>query len=365
MARVIGIDPGTVSIDLCGLDGDTVFLERSLPTAGALADPEAFVAQLEAVERIALIVGPSGYGLPLVRAAEATEEQLQLAYLAADGEAGGIGGLRRLARALARSALPVMFTPGVIHLTTVPDHRKVNRVDMGTADKVCTAALAIHHQTRRLGTQPTDASAILVEVGGAFTSAIAIEGGKIIDGIGGTSGPIGLRSAGALDGEVAFLAGSVPKAMLFRGGADDVAGDAGPLDRVDLWHGQIDRPKASARLSTALRALVEGAAKAIAALRIALPKPREILLAGRMAPFIEEALRRMLEDIAPVHPLDGLTKQVKHAAQGAAIIASGLAGGSHRGLVETLGIAAAQGSVLDHLYVIDRDTAWRRLRGTA
>ena len=39
MPRVIGIDPGTVSIDLCGLDDGRVFLDRSLPTAEALADP--------------------------------------------------------------------------------------------------------------------------------------------------------------------------------------------------------------------------------------------------------------------------------------------------------------------------------------
>src|SRR5437879_715735 len=41
MPRVIGIDPGTVSIDLCGLEDGTVFLDRSFPTAAALADPLA------------------------------------------------------------------------------------------------------------------------------------------------------------------------------------------------------------------------------------------------------------------------------------------------------------------------------------
>jgi len=33
MPRVIGIDPGTVSIDLCGLDNGRLFLDRSWPTA--------------------------------------------------------------------------------------------------------------------------------------------------------------------------------------------------------------------------------------------------------------------------------------------------------------------------------------------
>src|SRR5207249_1370593 len=78
------------------------------------------------------IAGPSGYGLPLTPAQQATDEDLRLAFLAAEGEPGGIGGLRALARALGKSGLPVVFTPGVIHLRSVPAHRKVNRVDMGT-----------------------------------------------------------------------------------------------------------------------------------------------------------------------------------------------------------------------------------------
>src|SRR2546425_5238514 len=224
MPRVIGIDPGTVSIDLCGLEDGTVFLDRSFPTAAALADPGAFVALLTDAGPLDLIAGPSGYGLPLVRAREATEEDLRLAFLAAEGEAGGIGGLRALARALARSGLPVVLTPGVIHLTSVPEHRKVNRVDMGTADKVCVAALAIAEQAERTTRPPDQVSLVLLELGGAFTAVIAVAGGKIVDGAGGSAGPLGFRAAGALGGGGAHLAGAVPQAMLFTGGAASVAG---------------------------------------------------------------------------------------------------------------------------------------------
>src|SRR2546430_15936520 len=137
MPRVIGIDPGTVSIDLCGLDDGRLFLDRSWPTAEALADPARFVAELEAAGPLDLVAGPSGYGLPLTRVQDATEEDLRLAFLAAPGEPGGIGGLRGLARALARPAVPVGLTPGVVHLPTVPAHRTANRADMGTAAEAC------------------------------------------------------------------------------------------------------------------------------------------------------------------------------------------------------------------------------------
>src|SRR6059036_2237817 len=232
MPRIIGIDPGTVSIDLCGLDDGRLFLDRSWPTAEGLADPARLVGQLEAAGPLDLVAGPSGYGLPLTRVQDATEEDLRLAFLAAPGETGGIGGLRNLVRTLARSSLPVVLTPGVVHLPSVPAHRKVNRVDMGTAEKVCAVALAIDEQARRLACPLTDVSLVLLELGGAFSAAVAVAGGRIVDGAGGSSGPLGFRAAGALDGEVAYLAGAVPKELLFGGGAAAIAGwddaDASP-----------------------------------------------------------------------------------------------------------------------------------------
>src|SRR3989442_7198416 len=200
MPRVIGIDPGTVSIDLCGWEDGAVFLDRSFPTAAALADPGAFVTVLTDTGPPDLMAGPSGYGLALMRAREATEEDLRLAFLAAEGEAGGIGGLRALARALARSGLPVMFTPGVIHLTSVPEHRKINRVDMGTADKVCVAALAIAEQAERFARPLDEVSLVLLELGGAFTAAIAAAGGQILGGGGGAGAAPGVSAAGAPGG---------------------------------------------------------------------------------------------------------------------------------------------------------------------
>src|SRR5262245_15905679 len=71
--RVIGIDPGTVSVDVCGLDDGRVFLDRSFPTADALGDPSLLVGLLESAAPLDLVAGPSGYGLPLVAARDLTE----------------------------------------------------------------------------------------------------------------------------------------------------------------------------------------------------------------------------------------------------------------------------------------------------
>lgn len=340
MPLVIGVDPGTVSIDLLGLrDGKPAF-EQSLPTREALSVPDQFLALLTAHGTPDLIAGPSGYGLPLITGDRVTEADLRLALLAPEGESGGIGGLGGLLRLLIASELPVVFTPGVIHLPTVPLHRKLNRIDLGTADKVAAAALAIRDQTTRLKLPAGETSFILLELGGAFTAALAVEEGAIVDGVGGTAGPMGFKSSGGWDGEVAFLAGQVGKDLLFRGGRSEPPADGAALD---AW--------------------LESAHKAVLGLTAAVPKPREILLSGRHSADAEvtERLVPRLGGIAPVRLLEGFAGTAKQGAQGAAILADGLAGGPFGEIVDSLRLREAGGTVLDYLRVISPEVARRRL----
>jgi len=359
MPRVIGIDPGTVSIDVCGLDDGQVFLDRSLPTIETLADPSVLVGLIEAAAPLALVAGPSGYGLPLTAARDLTEADLRLAYLGVEGESGGIGGLRSLMLMLARSSAPVVLTPGVVHLPSVPAHRKVNRVDMGTADKVCAVALAVREHAGRCGCSERDVSFILLELGGAFTAALAVQNGRIVDGAGGTSGPLGVRSAGALDGELAFLAGSITKRLLFVGGAATIAGTPeAPAESLVT--------PSTARGRLAWEAYVESAVKAVAALSVSVPHARDVILSGRLARVAgvrDELARRFAGVIADrsLHVLNGFASVAKQAAQGAALLADGLAGGKSAALVDAMGIREACGTVLDHLYVISPATARARL----
>jgi predicted butyrate kinase (DUF1464 family) len=345
MPRVVGIDPGTVSIDVCGLEDGRIVLDRSVPTADAVADIESFAAHLRSAGEPDLVVGLSGYGLPLVRADRVTENEWRLLFLAPPGTEGGPSGLRRLTRGLLAANLPLLFLPGVVHLDTVPAHRKLNRVDLGTADKVSAAALAIAEQAERLGLALEETGFILLELGGAFSAAIAVQDGRIVDGLGGTSGPIGWRAAGALDGEVAFLAGTIDKAVLFRGGVESIVASRPDLEPV------------------ALEGLLEGAIKAVHQLRISAPGAREIILSGRRAnhPGLGQGLAARLGPVAPVVPLRGFAQIAKQGAQGAALLADGLAGGKHQDLVKTLRLREARGSVLDHLFVVSPEAARRRL----
>lgn len=356
MPRVIGIDPGTFSIGLCGLDDGRLVLDQSLPTADALRDPAALVARLSAAGPVDLIVGPSGYGLPCVMANRLTDRDVRLAVLAAEGDHGGIGGLGSLIRALAASGLPVIFTPGVVHLDTVPAHRKINRVDMGTADKVCAVALAAHEQAERRRCTAGEASFLLLELGGAFTAALAVEGGRIVDGIGGSSGPLGFRAAGAFDGEVAYLAGRVDKSMIFGGGAGAVSGASDLAELTDAC---------SPESQTAFHAYVEGAVKAVASIHVSAPRASQVMLSGRAAQNmqVQDALRRRFGDLGDLslQVVEGFATTASHAAQGAALIADGLAGGPLAPLIETLRLRQASGTVLDHLYVISRAAAEARL----
>jgi predicted butyrate kinase (DUF1464 family) len=292
------------------------------------------------------VLGPAGYGLPLVPAAEVGERELALMVVkrAADAEArAGIAGMRSIVRALLAAGVPLVFGPGAMHLPTVPDHRKWNRVDLGTADKVASAALGIVDQAERLGIPYEETRFVLLELGGGFSAALAVDGGQIVDGLGGSAGPIGARACGALDAEAAYLiGGALSKRTVFSGGALDPGGD------LDLGAaGALRRLREDPRARDGWIALEEGAAKAALALTASVPAPREVLVAGRLAsaPGLLDALAERLASVAPVRPV----LAAKTAARGAALLADGLAGGSYAPLVDRLRLREARGGVLDHL----------------
>ena len=359
--RVVGVDPGTVSFDVCGLHGEELFLDESLATEDVAALPDLLLEVLRSAGPVDLVVGPSGYGAPWTTADELDDDALDLLLLGEPGLGRGtvIGGMGRALRALRGSGLPVRFAPGVVHLSTVPAHRKVNRIDMGTADKVCAVALAVWDQARGLDLAWARTSFIHLELGGAFTAVTAVEHGAIVDGSGGTSGPLGFRAAGALDGELAFLLGDFPKSCLASGGVAAIAGrpHAAPGELVAAAAGDP-------RAALAWDAFFEGLAKTVAAQTTVVPAPREVLLSGRLSrlAWVFERCRAAFGAVAPVRRVQGFATVAKEAAQGAALLAQGLAGGQCAGLVDAMGLCDVGGTVLDHLYMDGVDEVRSRYR---
>jgi hypothetical protein len=117
--------------------------------------------------------------------------------------------------------------------------------------------------------------------------------------------------------------------------------------------GALRRLREDPRAREGWLALEEGAAKAALALTASVPSPHEVLVSGRLAsaPGVLDALAERLQRLAPVRP----ALAVKSAARGAAMLADGLAGGSHAPLVARMRLQEARGGVLDHLRMYGAD----------
>ena len=347
MVRSVGVDPGTRSFSVFGLEDGKPFLDEDVPSEEVARDPDVLLDLLEGAEPD-IVVGPSGYGLPLRWAHELTEEDLFLLVLRKPEDRGipVLEGLVEMARRAGRRRLPMVFMPSVIQMPTVPRHRKLNRIDMGTADKLAVAVLAIQECSEAHGLSYDEVDLILVEAGGAYTSLVAVREGRIVDGIGGSQGALGYMSHGRMDGEVAYLYGGFPKIRLFEGGVVDIAGDRGL--RPEEWP---SRAREDERARDAWELFFEEVEKFARALTASVPEPVEIVLSGRLTevPEVRAEMERRLSSIAPVRKLVGFGAKAKAPAQGEAVIGDGLMGGRYEELVEHVGIRDARGTVLDYV----------------
>jgi len=344
--KALGIDPGTSSFDLCCLDDGVgvVVYEASIPTSTVAKSPESLLKLVDEVEAD-VIVGPSAMGLPVTHLSEMTDLKLAQATLGKNTEVDVA--IRRFIKMLKNRNLNVFFIPSIIQLPTVPLHRKFNKVDMGTADKTCVVALALLDFAKKHGVSYQDSTFLVLELGFGFNAIMAVENGRVVDGIGGTSFPgPGYLTVGAMDLEMIHMLGGFTEMKLGCGGIAYVAGNILPPE-------EYAKLLTEKKIATAWESFVEGVVKAVAMeLTVFKKKPKEILLSGRLTrvpelyPKLETALRRFN---IPVGKLKGYARKSKEAAQGAALIASGLAGGTYADLVEVLELRGAKGTVLDYV----------------
>ncbi|WP_297517884.1 DUF1464 family protein [Thermococcus sp.] len=373
MVKAVGIDSGTKSMDIFGFDDETgkVIVDTAVDRNRVTENPGIIIDVLREVQdehgRIDAIVGPCGYGIPLKPAREATDAEIALATFITGADVERrlkIVGLREL-MLLMRDAedLNIYFTPGVIHLPTVPEWRKANRVDLGTADKVFTAALSIVREAERKVIPYSETNLIAVEAGFAYTSAMAVRNGQIVDGMAGTAGFPGYLGMGFMDGELAYaLANALDdfgKLVLFQGGAASVAGvdpfKVSPEEFVKL-------AREDENVQKGYIAMIEAILKDVFALLPSV-RPDAVYLSGRFSRIpeffgdVKAALEGAFETYGfsvEVLKLESRAK-AKEAAEGSAVIANGIAGGKYRELVETLRLGESSGSIFDWVKLEGRE----------
>jgi predicted butyrate kinase (DUF1464 family) len=297
------------------------------------------------------MVAPSGFGLPLKNVSELTEEDIFLTLLKfRKKEKDELLGLGKILRLIKKENIPGVIVPGVKHLPTVPRYRKINKIDLGTADKLCTSVVGIRDQMETHDIPSTETSFIMVEIGYGFTAVLAIENGQIIDGIGG-SNIMGFRACGSLDGELAYLIRDIKKKNIYKGGVAYIAGYSDlSLKEISILAEKDEQTK------TAFNAYLSSVKKAVFGISSSFSKKEkvnEILLAGRGVniKYIRENVIGALEDIAPVRSMKSYSQIAKRAAQGASFIANGLLKGEYEPIMNNLKIRGSSGSILDDIYI--------------
>jgi predicted butyrate kinase (DUF1464 family) len=351
--RALGIDPGTKNFDLCCIEDsvDNVILDKSISTEIVAKNPDRVFEIIKSTESD-VIVGPSGYGLEFKHISKFTEEDVALTTLDKinDVNIPVLSGLRKLLWMMKKARLNAYSLPGIVLLPTIPQYRKMNKIDMGTADKTCVAAFAIWDQAEEYKIQYGNANLICIEMGFGYNAAMAVENGQIVDAVGGTifPGP-GYLSLGQMDGELAYLLGEFSKLKLFEAGATFIA--ANRILDVEDFSSNLLRDE----YNKAWESLKEGIVKAVALLLTSFKnQPREIILTGRLSrnKEIYNGLKQTLNEkfkIVTRNPKHRFTKEAKDVAQGAALLSNGIARGKYSGLLKKMKIIETKGTVLDYV----------------
>ncbi len=361
MARALGIDPGTKSFDLVVVEEDRVVWEDSIETRLLADNPYMLVEKVLNIKDLDMITGPSGYGTPIICNNEIIDPEtfayeillLSSREVVEKGVRENVSGIR-VYKALADIVkefwirrLNVCYIPSIILLPTIPNHRKLNKIDMGTADKLAVTVAALYDHVREYGLEYSEASFILVEMGFGYNAVIGVDKGRVVDGYGGTISSMGFLTIGYIDAEAVALGSCWNRYDVFYGGVSTICSVSSIEEALEK---RIDNQLCS----DAFKAMYEELVKKIYAISRNIDKPREIILSGRMFRYeaIYDEITRYLEEILPTRRLKGLpgARFSKEAGQGYAIIGEGLANGFFREMIKYMGILDAHGTVLDWSY---------------
>ncbi|MEN2999199.1 MAG: DUF1464 family protein [Acidilobaceae archaeon] len=358
--RVVGVDPGTKSFDVLALENGKVVQEGSVETSALVHQPTLLLEEIERA-RPTHVIAPSGYGVPLTRGSEvrdvrrfalevlllSTEDQLR-----AGEEAGLLGvhvyrGLALVTEWLVREmGERVLFLPAVIHLPTVPWYRKLNKMDMGTVDKLAATFVATHLLAEREALDYEEVDLVTLELGYGYVGSIAVERGRVVDGVGGSYASAGLVTAGALDLEVVGAAGGWTRWDVWSGGIYELS----PHKDMDLIAREASQGDKHAE--ALLSAYAEGAAKDAARALLSTPRANIVVVSGRFSrnATVVDMIRERLKDVCVMRLSSSLLpSSVKEAAFGYAAMGEGVLGGVFGELASHMKIAEACGTAADYI----------------
>ncbi|ARM75958.1 DUF1464 family protein [Acidianus manzaensis] len=203
-----GVDPGSESYAIAIVDELGKIRQYFEVPTDVVVHEASNIAKYIFNFKPKIIALPSGHGLPFFKSSKISDKEIFLLTLADPNKEGPLRSL--LLNLKSENAYTI---PSVIELDSVSLYKKINKIDMGTADKV---SAAFFYRTMF-------DSFVLLEVGRHFSSIIVVKDGSIIDGFGGTEIP-GLVSPGCIDGEVAYLLhkfSNITKSTIYTNGNEE------------------------------------------------------------------------------------------------------------------------------------------------
>ena len=347
--RSIGVDPGSNSFDIFGLDDESTFIDEIIPTAEIIENPDRLISILKQAEPFDILVAPSGFGIPLKHCKDIEPIDIFKMTLKHKGEGPSVG-LQKVIEKICEQNWNAYFIPGVKQFLTVPAYRKMNKIDMGTADKVCACVACLWFLYQR-GESFDSMNFVLLELGSWFSAAVAVVNGKIVHGIGG-SDMQGFGSIGYLDAELAYLMQPFGKNAFYKNGMNKFIKKY-YLEKIHFDPMMLDNQEIREYLDNYFERLDRDLVWLKRICGFQRSKRVNIFVSGRYSKneYIMDRLSQKMGDEFIFSSIELYSSKCGNTAIGAALIGQGLLNGSTKNLIDHLELKNAREDIFSHLTV--------------
>jgi len=235
--------------------------------------------------------------------------------------------------------------PSVKQLPTVENFKKINVIDLGTSDKLCSAIYALS-----LSKNFKKEDFILAEIGYGFNAFIKIYNGKICDGIGGTIASSGFLAHGKIDKEIINIINNKKIEKFSSGVLSILKKKISPQEFFKNYKKFKNR-------ELAYLYFMDGLIKDISTLLNS--KISKIYLCGKISAFVEDEIKERLEkkfartiEVKNIEKNEnGVDVHWSSASRGGAILANGICGGKFKNLIDWMKIKDAKDDIFDYIFI--------------